>query len=156
MDACESDKDLLRVFACLHDGTLDGIRGDVPGLVVMRVDIEYLAETIAPGETAIDVILHDCRVATYELYGSPGRASLTEEPTIGWTLLGAQWSEEDAVVEISCAEGILRIGCGSVALQLGSTRVLSLESLDHASVRYWDAWERKSKRHRDGSSADGP
>ena len=44
----------------LHDGEITSVSGEIPGIVELRVEIEYLAKMFAPDAKAVIVTLHGC------------------------------------------------------------------------------------------------
>ena len=132
------------VLEALHDGTIVAAdRGD-EGSLLLKIDIEYLAEVLEAGSTLIHVRVLGCRSATFSPYGDegPGAQDLLqmEEPDITILSLSDDTASEGELV-LHCVDGTLRLSCDALSFATESGVQVSAGTLRRASRLYWERWE---------------
>jgi hypothetical protein len=133
------------VWKYLHDGSIDGIDGSVPGDVAVHVSIPYLRKAFAPSGQGFVILLKDCSLLELQDEGEPACSDLQEIARRSPEILSIV--SEDPLA-IYCTMGTLSLAYGSDSLALDTGEAISVQDLDHASSSYWDSW---SKSH--GGSA---
>jgi hypothetical protein len=122
----------------LHDGGIDAIRGEVPGVVSVDISIQYLRQRF-PGEGAgFTIVLANCSELTYCEYGSTPvtdfDAIVALEPEI------VRVERSDCSVVVNCDMGTLTMSYEDAAICLDSVEQISFDQLAACSRAYWDEW----------------
>lgn len=133
------------IWNLLHDGSILGISGSMPGDVEISVGIEYLRTRFPDTGEKILLTLHGCTRLEYEAWDS---GSVLTDPrqisAIQPQILSATGCDP---VEISCDGGTLRIAASGVSLSLDSGRAISVSELSDVADSYWEEWSAKAPRN---------
>ncbi len=125
------------IWDVLHDGSIVGTSGTVPGTVRLDVSIEYLRERIVePGET-IQVTLISCTRFAYREYGAQDfTTDLSTIADLEPEFLSAELV--DGLCTVHCADGILEVAAADGALKLDTGRGVALSELIEVANAYWN------------------
>jgi len=124
------------IWNVLHDGSIIGVSGTIPGDVEFVVWIDYLRNRFPDPGDRILLTLHGCSTLSYQPYEED--ATLTDfddiakaEPEI---LRAKDWSDASVV---ECVGGTLRVMASDFSLSLDSGRAITLDELCAVSEAYW-------------------
>jgi hypothetical protein len=132
----------------LHDGSIEGITGSVPGTLVVDVGIIYLRERIPDPGTLIRITLTDCTLFSYLDF--PSSKTVTDLPAIvALDLEIKSAGMEGEVCEVYCADGVLKVIAASGSISLDSGRAVTLDELCGEAEGYWSDWTERNKRERE-------
>src|SRR5688572_22309529 len=144
MKPVKSSGEMHAVWNSLHDGTIDGISGMVPGDVFVTIGIAYLCRMLPTSADQLKVCLRRCTLLRYEPFeGTPVEGV---EAMAGQDIEVLSAERPARVVEVACVSGILKLEYEGVEIQLVEGRTVSQEELEHAAERYWTEWEEKNRR----------
>jgi hypothetical protein len=150
--------DIAEVFSILHDGRITQVEaGD--GVLVLNVQIRYLAQRIAAGYRGLSVTLGGVKDVSFEPWPKDVQRSLpvmTDWGAIFAPVLdildgdvvdgGIQITCNQAAPEYPYCGGELRLSAGWVeVVDEGSTRY-SLEELRSLAAAYWEEWSKNAPR----------
>jgi hypothetical protein len=125
-------------WGLLHDGGIEAISGEIPGVISIEVSIQYLRQQF-PGEgVGLRIELVDCWRFEYQEYDSAPitdiAAIVASEPEI------FGFGNGPHPVVVNCVMGTLTMSYGTASIYLDSGEEVSLDELAAASRAYWDAW----------------
>ena len=138
------DDSLEAVWNILHDGTIDAVRGEVPGDVELSISISYLCGMLPTNSDHLLVKLSQCTLARMELFSGATRQGLVAFGDGDTEILSAK-AINDAV-EVCCRDGMLTLHYGSVAVRLAEGTTVTLTELAAAAERYWSEWAERGRR----------
>jgi len=125
-------------WGLMHDGGIEAIRGEVPGIVSIEVSIQYLREQF-PGEgTGFRIVLANCGELTYREYDSTPVTDFDAIVALEPEIVNVEKCESCVVV--NCVMGTLTISYEAAAIFLDSGEEVSIAQLAAGSKAYWDAW----------------
>jgi len=128
----------LEFCGLMHDGGIDTIRGEVPGIVSIEVSIQYLREQF-PGEgTGFRIVLANCSELTYREYDSTPVTDFDSIVALEPEIVSVEKCESSVVV--NCVMGTLTTSYEAAAIFLDSGEEVSLDQLASCSKSYWYAW----------------
>jgi predicted acetyltransferase len=147
----------------LHDGTIVGARREDGGLLVVLVDIEYLAELLEPGSTVLGARFAESSSARLSRFAEEESdpQDLLGIEDVDFTILSAS-DEAAGEVLLHGSQGTVRLSADAIGFETESGVVISSETLRRASRLYWERWEAKNLasrlglRSRLGTIADLP
>jgi len=147
-------EDIARVFSIFHDGSIALISA-TPDLG-LKVEIQYLAERIAPQFSGFMVVLHNPQsVAFSPWYRDTDQTNpdLSEYKAIFDLELGVLQAEAKAgLIEVVCdayptdssfSGGLLRFRAESATVSDESGRDYTVEELAELASGYWSDWASK-------------
>lgn len=135
---------LSLLFTALHDGTITAVSGQVPGTIILIVDIEYLRERFTDHGEEIRIILEECTLFEFLLYESDIRIrDLAEVARREYSIINA--NNNDGVCHVHCDDGTLLLASRDYSIELDSGRILSLDELLGEANAYWDAFGNRSR-----------
>lgn len=120
-----------------HDGTIASIRGNVPGDVIIHIDIGYLREMFEGAGSGFDVHLSGCAKLEYLAYD--------EDPTSDFATIGSKEpelldvSETEPDIVLICTGGLLVLNYAEVRVFAEAGEFISDEALKNAANNYWDS-----------------
>ena len=126
------------VWEYLHDGTVSCVRGEMPGEVIVTVEIPYLRSRFPGSGEAFELLLHNCTQFEFEPYDGPLVSTIPALSKLGLEVLSLS-SEEP--IGVNCSGGTLALQYEAVSIQLDSGEAVTLAELDAANLAYWDEWE---------------
>lgn len=132
----------------LHDGSIVGIEGAVPGDVSLHVAIEYLRDRFPGSGSGFVVHLSGCTQLSYQPYDEAVITDLAAIAALEPEILGAETTDP---LEVACAMGTLILRYESVTLSLDTGGGVSLDTLDAAAQSYWEEFDARPQ-----ASPDGP
>jgi hypothetical protein len=126
------------IWGVFHDGSIEAITGSVPGVVELRIDIEYLRDMFDGGGTHFRVRLGGCSRFEYREYDAQATSDF-----------GVIASKEPEVLSVyrldplvlDCREGELELAYDSMEVFLDTGAPLTEKHLRDACERYWDDWD---------------
>lgn len=131
------------VWDILHDGSIVGLEGAVPGVVRVTVDIEYLRELLAdPGHlfvvrlTGCDLL--ECRETVGDAVSV--LTDLTAIAAMEPEILGATERNNRVVIALSKGSATyleLHLQYAELTISVDSGRVVPLSELRDVAQRYW-------------------
>ncbi len=137
-----------QIWNILHDGALVEIQGSIPGVLKIKVKIEYLANMLHGGFNNISVLLKNCSLFEYERQQSKDEIkiyrTIKELDGISPSLMALSCDEESDYLLIWDICGAIKTRYDSAELLLENGKPLSFADLDSASKKYWDNFSAKS------------
>jgi hypothetical protein len=133
------------IWNVLHDGTIVGATGAVPGDVQLSISIDYLLRRFPGNGQHLILTLHDCTDFAYEPDDPKGRLTNLEaisaaEPEI---LKAENWKDANKVY---CVSGTLHVFTRAFSLALDSGRTITLQELIDVSQAYWTEWSERAQQ----------
>ena len=132
------------IWNVLHDGSVLGVSGAVPGDVRLSVCIDYLRNRFPDPGNRILLTLHGCTALTFQTYEDV--AALTDfdaitkaEPEI---LQAKDWTDASVV---ECTNGTISVKATGFSLALDSGRTITLDDLCSVAEAYWKELKERSK-----------
>lgn len=127
------------IWNVLHDGSIVGVLGAVPGDVRLVIWIDYLRDGFPYPGNRILLTLHDCTSLSFQPYEA--ETALTDldaiaraEPEI---LQAHDWTDASTV---DCAGGTLRVTAAEFSLALDNGLSITFDELCAVSEAYWTAF----------------
>jgi hypothetical protein len=148
MDQCSE------IWNLLHDATIIGIAGEVPGVLRLDLKADYLRRRFAESGDRFILSLHGCRRFTFRPWDTADQAT-TDIVEIGRRNLripSADQAEEHCIVHcsgsatVSEGGGTLEVATDGAILALDSGRPVTPQELTTVSDAYWAAWESRRPR----------
>jgi hypothetical protein len=137
----------IAIWNLFHDGSIDAVRGDLPGDLELDVSIEYLRELIEPAGSGFRIRLRQCDLLELENWADD---SVTSDPEVitaaGPEILSGSESGDHVVVICNGYELRLRYADLDVALDTGEP--ITVAEVDALAERYWEEWEKRGKARR--------
>lgn len=125
----------VELWDILHDGTIEGVEGNVPGDLTLNVEIEYLREMFSDGGTNIIVKLLGCDTLMYQ----PDNPSPLLDSLAGVIPEGIHSGEVDGdLIRVYCMNGVLSLRYQDFSLMLDNGQPVALAELGEKSQEYWD------------------
>ncbi len=128
----------------LHDRSVLGVSGAVPGDVRFVVCIDYLRNRFPDPGNRILLTLHGCTALAFQTYEDV--AALTDfdaiakaEPEI---LKAKDWTDASVV---ECVNGNIRVTAADFSLALDSGRAITFDDLCSVAEAYWKELKERSK-----------
>ncbi|MES2639376.1 MAG: hypothetical protein V4850_07820 [Myxococcota bacterium] len=126
------------IWGVFHDGSIEAITGSVPGVVELRIDIEYLRDMFDGGGTHLRVRLGGCSRLEYRQYDAQATSDLGviafREPEV----LSVYRLEP---LVLGWREGELERAYDTMEIFLDTGAPLTEEQLRGTCERYWDDWD---------------
>lgn len=126
------------LWRLLHDGGIESIAGNCPGVVSLEVSIRYLRQQFPGQGTGFKVVLSDCEQFIYQEYDSPPVEDFDEIVGLDPEIVSVE--KGTCPIVVNCVMGTLKVSYGAASIYLDSGSEVSLEELAAASKAYWDAW----------------
>lgn len=139
------------IWNVLHDGTLVGVSGSVPGRVVLTVECDYLRKRFATAGEHFVLVLEQCTKFQFRPWdeNSPVVTNLDEIGAAGLWILSADPRDEHC--QIHCqftgqrsGGGSLEISGQSARLQLDNGTAIELPEITSVAESYWREWSRRA------------
>jgi hypothetical protein len=131
------------IWNVLHDGSVLGVFGAVPGDVQFAVCIDYLRNRFTDPGNRVLLTLHGCNALTFQPDGDD--VALTDfeaiakaEPEI---LQAKDWTDASVV---ECVNGTIRITAADFSLALDSGRAITFDDLCSVAEAYWKELKERS------------
>jgi hypothetical protein len=131
------------IWNVLHDGSINGIHGTVPGTVQLDVSIDYLRERFPDAGKAIQVTLIGCtRFAYRDFDESEFTTDFSAIAAFKPEVLSAEL--RDGLCVLDCVGGVLEVKATDGSLALDSGRAVNLQELIDVAKAYWTEWKERS------------
>lgn len=134
------------IWNLLHDATLRAVAGQLPGILRLEIEADYLRSRFAESGTGFVMILTGCRRFEFQpwAFDSQPVSDLLEIAQLKLWLLSAD-SAADGCCQVHCSTdgggGVLRICASEALLTLENGTVVTLETLAGVANGYWTAFE---------------
>lgn len=123
-------------FAILHDGIVQSISGQVPGLVSLTIRCAYLRRRHhACGESFI-LLLKKCSKISFTSEGGETTEDFQRIVEQRPEMLSADTI--DGTVAVYCSGGTLELKFDTCEIFLNDTETLSVDELEHLARSFWD------------------
>jgi hypothetical protein len=132
------------VWNTLHDGSIDSIRGDVPGDVTLQIGIGYLCKKLPTASDYVNVHLRRCTRFEFHPFEGPVVTDLAILRTRDLEILSAE--PEESGVSVCSFYGFLKLANDEVETRLAEGNVVPQSELEAAADRYWSEWAANSRR----------
>ena len=131
------------IWNILHDGSIEGLEGKIPGTVFVKIEIEYLAQMFSKSFKSLSVELEGCSLFEYyKDYGSIGTSDFQEIVNAKpWITSG---EIKEGAMTIYCKDGFFRTEYKSILLYLEDQSPISIQQLDEKAKIYWDNFGKDS------------
>ncbi len=147
---------LHAILDALHDGTIDWLRREADGSILMQVDIGYLADRLEAGSSTIRTRFIDASTPTVEFYedaypaGMSPPEDLLAADDLGLTFLSVSEGPVAPGEEVTlhCVSGTLRLSFSTLSFETESGVALTTETLQRASRLYWERWSARGAAHK--------
>lgn len=137
-------KSCVEIWNLLHDGNIASIRGECPGNVSVKVEIEYLCEVLSAKSTFIWVHLHGCSTIAYTpFHDSTCITALSQLRDCDFEILSAK--NEGNHISVCCTDGILHLNYVDTTCELDNGTSVTLDTLLQACQKYWDEWSHRER-----------
>lgn len=127
------------VWNTLHDGTIESIRGSIPGDIAVEVGIAYLCKMLPTKSSRLVVQLRGCDRLEYEPYEGTLMTSPVDLAEADIEVLSAQFAH--GVVSVECSDGTLRLVYSGASVELIEGVGVSRTELQTAAGQYWEEWK---------------
>ena len=129
------------IWNVLHDGTIAGVSGRVPGEVRIEIEADYLRTRFVDPGVRFVITLQDCRTFAFQQWSSAENlvTDLQEIAALRLWILSADVAEDYCVVHCTQGDkgGTLKVSARDASLALDSGRTLTLEEILSAADAYW-------------------
>ena len=128
------------IWNLLHDGSIEGASGSVPGTVRLEIDIQYLREKFSDDGRLIILTLHGCSKFEFSDNKDNLPRGINEIANFCPEILSAR--DVGIYCEVTCFisnghYGVIRVAADDFTLALDSGRISTLEELDSIAKAYW-------------------
>lgn len=128
----------------LHDGSINQIRGSVPGELTIQVDIQYLCEELAAERDEIVIHLANCRRFAMNVWAEKQWTEhLQEIAALDPEILGTD--SDDVPVQLITTLGELIMDFDSFSITINNGVTLTFEQLSQACENYWRRFANQAK-----------
>ena len=136
---------LTEIWNILHDGTLAGIKGTVPGNVQLAIEIPYLRDFFSPPGKSFLIDLKDCSLLRMTIMTICNEHIVTEDTSkiINLKCIILSTDSLACPAKIITTEGELELSYSSVGLSLDTGEAITHQELDAACALYWKRFGEK-------------
>lgn len=140
-----TNEDFWRMF---HDGGIERISGDVPGVVDLHIGINYLRAMFDGEGSGFVVTLAGCTTFEFTEYGeeSSHLPRVTDLSEIEGRELEILSVEAGNPLQIVCTAGQLALAYEQARVSLDSGAAVTFEQLSEATDRYWSKWAQSHEK----------
>lgn len=138
----------------LHDATIEGIGGVVPGVVGLTLKCDYLRSRFeAPGDRFI-LELNGCTRFEFQSWSDDSIlvSDMNEIAAQRLSILSGDWMEDHCKIYCSRSDGEiggnLFVSADAFHLSLDNGQPVSFEQLDAISLAYWSEFSARGKKLR--------
>ena len=128
----------VEIWNTLHDGTIVAISGKLPGDVLLKIEIQYLCDTLCPGSSFIWIYLHDCQKLEYLEF--EGTQVIKDFELLNKMELEILSATQENDIQVCCVSGILKLQYASASCKLDNGTQLSFKAIAEAANKYWSDW----------------
>ena len=133
----------LEFWSVMHDGTIEGIAGQVPGDIVLTIGIEYLCEQLLTTSDTLSVILRGCRLLAYTPFDEATITDLQRIAEHEVEILSAVARADG--ISVCCTNGSLDLEYASVEVRTIEGVPVSQGDLEAAANRAVSEWLRRNR-----------
>lgn len=126
----------------LHDGGIEAIHGEVPGVVSVKISIRYLRQQFPGDGTGFRVDLVNCCEFAYCEYDSTPVTDFDAIVALDPEIVSVE-NDANRVV-VNCVMGNLTTSYEGVSIYLDTGEEVLIDELSAASKAYWDSWAEKN------------
>jgi len=136
----------------LHDGSIVGLSGNVPGTVRVEMDIDYLRRRFPDAGKTIVVTLDGCTRFAYRPYEikkglPPNEKFITDfEAIVALKPLILDAEMRGSVAIVAGSYGVFEAAALGGSLSLDSGRTITLDELIAVAEAYWAEFRERSKK----------